>query len=62
MIVRQGVDFKIELKRFRKLCERNDIVKEVQEHTYYQKPSEKKNKRNRMVKRMHKFEMENNNK
>ncbi len=47
------------LKKFRKFCEREGIVKEVKKHMFFEKPSERKRRaRIRSIKEMQKRQKE----
>ena len=35
------------LRRFKKLCEKEGLTKEMKSHAYYEKPSEKRRRRSR---------------
>ena len=39
---RPGENIAITIKRFRKICEREGIIKEVKKHSYYMKPGDKR--------------------
>ncbi len=35
------------MKRFKKMCEKEGLIKDIKKQSYYEKPSEKKRRRNR---------------
>ena len=43
------------LRRFKKMCEKEGLVKEVKAHAYYEKPSEKKRRKIRSKPKVFKF-------
>ncbi len=44
---KRGEKIEYALKRFRKLCEKEGIIREIKKRAYYEKPSELKARRNR---------------
>ncbi len=45
--VRDGEDVRNALKKFKKLCEREGLIKDMKRHEFYEKPSEKNKRRER---------------
>ena len=39
------------LKRFKRLCQREGLVRDIKRHSYYEKPSERKRRQNRKAAR-----------
>ena len=48
---KQGERIESTLRRLRKVCEREGILKEVRKHEYYEKPSDKKRRLKRKAER-----------
>ncbi len=46
VIIKDGESFDQALKRFKRMCEKAGILSELKNHQHYEKPSEKKRKRN----------------
>ncbi len=44
---RTGESVQQMMKRFKKLCEKEGLIKDIKKQSYYEKPSEKKRRRNR---------------
>ncbi|HDI00593.1 MAG: 30S ribosomal protein S21 [Candidatus Latescibacterota bacterium] len=42
--VREGEDVEQAIKRFRRKCEQEGIIKEIKNHRFYEKPSERRRK------------------
>ncbi len=43
------------MKRFKKMCEKEGLIKDIKKRSYYEKPSEKKRRRNRKARPMTRF-------
>ncbi len=39
------------LKRFKRLCQREGLTRDIKRHSYYEKPSERKRRQNRKAQR-----------
>ena len=39
------------MKRFKKMCEKEGLIKDIKRQSYYEKPSEKRRRRNRKSQR-----------
>lgn len=58
--VRDNESFEKALKRFTKACEKSGLMAEIKKHQHYEKPSErKKRKDNQARRKMRKIMMEN---
>ena len=44
---RGGESIQQMMKRFKKMCEKEGLIKDIKRQSYYEKPSEKKRRRNR---------------
>jgi small subunit ribosomal protein S21 len=44
---RSGESVQQMMKRFKKMCEKEGLIKDIKKQSYYEKPSEKKRRRNR---------------
>jgi small subunit ribosomal protein S21 len=57
--VRSGESVEQMLRRFKKMCEKEGLIKDVKKNAYYEKPSERRRRANRKsVKRMQKVQTE----
>jgi len=45
IIIRNNVDFEKELRRFKKICEKNNINADAKRKSFYDKPSVRKRKK-----------------
>lgn len=55
--VRSGESTEQMLRRFKKMCEKEGLIKDVKKNAYYEKPSERKRRANRKsVKRMQRLQ------
>ncbi len=58
--VRDNESFEKALKRFTKACEKSGLMAEIKKHQHYEKPSERKKRRDNAARRkMRKLMMEN---
>jgi small subunit ribosomal protein S21 len=58
--VRDNESFERALKRFTKACEKSGLMAEIKKHQHYEKPSEKRKRRDNAARRkMRKIMMEN---
>ncbi|MHC4265121.1 MAG: 30S ribosomal protein S21 [Planctomycetota bacterium] len=57
---RSGEPVQIMIKRFKKLCEKEGLIKDMKRNAYYEKPSEKNRRRVRKSQRMQSFNNNNN--
>jgi len=48
--------FDVLMRRFKKKCERSGVVAEVRERQYYEKPNQKKHKKNQEITRRRKLD------
>ena len=56
---RSGESVEQMLRRFKKMCEKEGLTKDVKKHAYYEKPSERRRRADRKsVKRQQKVQME----
>ena len=44
---RSGESIQQMMKRFKKICEKEGLIKDIKRQSYYEKPSEKRHRRNR---------------
>jgi len=44
---RSGESVQQMMKRFKKMCEKEGLIKDIKKQSYYEKPSEKKRRRSR---------------
>ena len=49
---RMGESVQQMVKRFKKMCEKEGVIRDMKRMSYYEKPSEKKRRRNRKAQRM----------
>jgi len=49
---RGGESIQQMMKRFKKMCEKEGLIKDIKKQSYYEKPSEKKRRRNRTARPM----------
>ncbi len=49
---RAGESVQQMVKRFKKLCEKEGLIKDIKRNSYYEKPSEKNRRRKRKAARM----------
>ena len=49
---RGGESIQQMMKRFKKLCEKEGLIKDIKKQSYYEKPSEIKRRRNRRTRPM----------
>jgi len=52
---RGGESIQQMMKRFKKMCEKEGVIKDIKKISYYEKPSEKKRRRNRKSTRIQEF-------
>jgi small subunit ribosomal protein S21 len=57
---RSGESVQVMIKRFKKLCEKEGLIKDMKRNAYYEKPSEKNRRRVRKSQRMQSFNNNNN--
>ena len=48
---RSGESIQQMMKRFKKMCEKEGLIKDIKRQSYYEKPSEKRRRRNRKAAR-----------
>lgn len=61
VVPKRGEPIQVTLRRLRKLCEREGLIREVRSRMYYEKPSERRRREKlRSIKRCQKEEMEKN--
>ena len=48
---RAGESVQQMMKRFKKMCEKEGLIKDIKRQSYYEKPSEQKRRRNRKARR-----------
>lgn len=48
---RTGESIQQMMKRFKKMCEKEGLIKDIKRQSYYEKPSEKKRRQRRRVSR-----------
>ena len=51
IIARAGESIQQMVKRFKKMCEKEGIIRDIKKQNYYEKPSEKKRRRIRKAQR-----------
>ena len=44
------------MKRFKKMCEKEGLIKDIKKQSYYEKPSEKKRRRSRTARPMTEYQ------
>ncbi|MHC4122657.1 MAG: 30S ribosomal protein S21 [Planctomycetota bacterium] len=49
---RAGESIQMMMKRFKKLCEKEGLIRDIKRNSYYEKPSEKERRRVRKAQRM----------
>lgn len=49
--VREGEDFERALRRFNKACEKAGIISDVKKHQYFEKPSERRKRKEAAARR-----------
>jgi len=52
---RGGESIQQMMKRFKKMCEREGVIKDIKRQSYYEKPSEKKRRRDKRAKSRNDF-------
>ena len=52
---RGGESIQQMMKRFKKMCEKEGLIKDIKKQSYYEKPSEKKRRRMRKPKRVNMY-------
>jgi len=53
---RSGESVQQMMKRFKKMCEKEGLIKDIKRQSYYEKPSEKKRRRFRKAKAASRYE------
>jgi small subunit ribosomal protein S21 len=53
---RAGESVQQMVKRFKKMCEKEGLIRDMKRNSYYEKPSEKNRRRRRKAQRMASFE------
>ncbi|RUM61477.1 MAG: 30S ribosomal protein S21 [Persephonella sp.] len=51
VVVQEGESFEKALKRFKKLCEKEGILTEMKRREYYEKPSQKRKRKQRAARK-----------
>ncbi|RUM58837.1 MAG: 30S ribosomal protein S21 [Persephonella sp.] len=51
VVVQEGENFEKALKRFKKLCEKEGILTEMKRREYYEKPSQKRKRKQRAARK-----------
>ncbi|MCH9023540.1 MAG: 30S ribosomal protein S21 [Planctomycetes bacterium] len=52
---RGGESIQQMMKRFKKMCEREGVIKDIKRQSYYEKPSEKRRRRDKRAKSRNDF-------
>ena len=59
VIIHEDENFERALKRFKKKCEKEGLIKDIKRSSFYEKPSERKRRRVRkMIKRAQKADLQ----
>ena len=51
VIIREGEDFERALRRFKKACEKAGIISDIKKHQFFEKPSEKRKRKQAAARR-----------
>ncbi|RMD96640.1 MAG: 30S ribosomal protein S21 [Calditrichaeota bacterium] len=51
VVVRDGEDFEKALRRFNKACEKAGIISDIKKHQFFEKPSERRKRKEAAAKR-----------